>query len=82
MANFFKDYHKQIKAKRQAEEVAKRDDYLVGQVVYINPNYDEHKNGKKYFIEYLEDTIILLADTKKEALCGYGHIYSVYDLKG
>lgn len=86
MANFFKDYQAQVKTKREAEELAKREpertEYNVGQVVYINPAYDwNDNNGKKYFVDYLGDNSILLADTKKEAMSGYGHIYSIYDLK-
>lgn len=82
MANFFKDYHKGLKEKRGAAEQAKatRINYEAGQLVYINPQYDENGTGKKYFVEYLEKDMVLLANTKKEALSGYGYIYSVHDI--
>ena len=85
MANFFKDYRKQVKEKKKAEKIGNREaekiEYEVGQVVYINPLYDWHNNnGKKYFVDYLDDDSILLADTKKEAMSGYGYIYSIYSV--
>lgn len=78
MANFFKDYHAELNAKRKAEENAKvnHTEYKQGQIVHINPMYDEERNGKRYFSSYLNNGYVLLAKTKKDALNGYGHIYN------
>lgn len=77
MANFFKEYQKEVREKKQAKETKKkRTEYKVGQLVYINPIYDIDGNGKRYFVDYLNDGCILLAETKKDALEGYGYIYS------
>ena len=78
MANFFKEYQADIKAKKQAEENAKvkHVEYNRGQLVYINPMYDADRNSKRYFADYLSDGFILLAKTKKDAINGYGQIYS------
>ena len=79
MANFFKEYHAEIKAARDAKEAApkKTVNYDRGQIVYINPMYDENRNGKRYFVEYLGDNSVLLAKTKKDAMNGYGYIYDI-----
>lgn len=78
MANFFKEYHAEIKAKRIAMEktTEKNIEYNRGQIVFINPMYDENRNGKRYFVDYLGDDSVLLAKTKKDAMNGYGYIYS------
>ena len=77
MANFFKEYQKEIKEKELAKSVEeKRIEYSRGQVVHINPMYDENRNGKRYFVDYLTDGFVLLADNKKDAMNGYGLIYS------
>ena len=55
-------------------------EYNVGQIIYINPMYDENRNGKRYFVDYLSDSCVLLAKTKKDAMNGYGYIYSIYDI--
>lgn len=87
MANFFKDYQSQIKADKERkrlemlEQTEKQAEYEKGDIVYINPMYDENRNGKRYFVDYLSDNHILLAKTKKEALSGYGYIYSMYDVR-
>lgn len=77
MANFFKDYHAEVKAKKEAEENAKGKpiEYTRGQIVYINPIYDSERNGKRYFVDDLGGGNVLLAKTKKDALSGYGYIY-------
>ena len=79
MANFFKGYHAGVKAKREAEESAKAKpiEYRRGQTVSINPAYDEDRNGKRFFVDDLGNGLVLLAKTKKEAMSGNGHIYSV-----
>ena len=79
MANFFKDYHTEIRAKREAEENAKarQVSYNRGQIVYINPIYDSERNGRRYFVDDLSNGCVLLAKTKKEAMSGYGYIYDV-----
>lgn len=78
MANFFKEYH----AERRAKEIAPETpvEYTQGQVVYIDPMYDENRNGKRYFVDNLSGDSILLAKTKKEAMSGYGYIYSRHDI--
>ena len=84
MANFFKEYQTQVKANKEAKESAerseKRKEYTEGQVVYINPMYDENRNGKRYFATYLGDDSVLLAKTKTDALNGYGFIHSIHDI--
>lgn len=84
MANFFKEYHAELKAQRTAEEQKKnprRTEYTTGQVVYIDPMYDENRNGRRFFVEYLSGDSVLLAKTKKDALNGYGYIYSRHIMK-
>lgn len=77
MANFFKEYHAERKAERTAKETAvKTTDYDRGQIVFIDPMYDENRNGKRYFVDYLGGDSVLLAKTKKDAMNGYGYIYS------
>lgn len=82
MANFFKDYQAQVKAKREAEERAKqqpeRKEYETGEVVMIDKRYDhtEKQTGRKYFVTYLKDHV-LLADNKKQAMEGRGYIYDL-----
>ena len=82
MANFFKDYHASIKADREAKENAKEKpiEYNRGQIVYIDPVYDEDRNGKRYFVEELSCNNVLLAKTKKDAMNGYGYIYHKCDI--
>ena len=78
MANFFKEYHAELKKKREEVVKEKTIEYKRGQVVHINPMYDEDRNGKRYFADQLGDDSVLLAKTKKEAMSGYGRIYSVH----
>lgn len=82
MANFFKEYHAERRAKESARakesEKATRKEYNRGDIIHINPMYDENRNGKRYFTEYLGDDTVLLAKTKKDAMNGYGYIYSVF----
>lgn len=82
MANFFKNYHAEVRAKREAEEtmMKKSVEYDRGQVVYINPMYDENRNGKRYFVDYLGNDNVLLAKTRKDAMNGYGYIYSTCNI--
>lgn len=56
-----------------------RKEYYDGDVVMIDKSYDwtEKKSGKKYFVTYLGTSSVLLADTKRDALAGRGHIYSI-----
>lgn len=77
MANFFKDYHAQVRADREVEEKAKVKsvEYTKGQVVYINPMYDSERNGKRYFADDLGNGCVLLAKDKRDALNGCGNIY-------
>jgi hypothetical protein len=78
MANFFKEYHAELKEKRTAAESTKKDvEYERGQTVFIDPMYDENRNGKRYFVDYLGSGGVLLAKTKKDAMNGYGYIYSI-----
>lgn len=89
MANFFKDYQKQVQERRAREqEPARKDkqmqDYFdhleTGDKVQINPRYDwtEKGNGVKYFV-MRTGTSLLLADTKREAVeRGRGYLYSMY----
>lgn len=80
MANFFKDYHEELKERRAAEEQkTDRVEYNEGDTVYINPMYSEG-TAKKYFVTYLSADMVLLANTKKEAVKGYGYIYSIHDI--
>ena len=78
MANFFKEYHAERRAKETAQE--KTVEYSVGQIVYINPMYDENRNGKRYFVERLSGGRVLLAKTKKDAMSGCGYIYGDCDV--
>lgn len=84
MANFFKDYHAEVKARREAEAKQKpeRKEYDIGQIVRINPMYDSDGNGKRYFVTYLSGDCVLLAKTKKDAMNGYGYIYSESSIVG
>ena len=79
MANFFKDYQVEVKAAKQAKEsnTIKKVEYTTGQQVFINPMYDENRNGKRFFVAYLGNGGVLLAKTKKDAINGYGYIYSI-----
>ena len=78
MANFFKKYHAQIKENRQSAETANtQKQYEQGQAVKIDKAYCwECESNKKYFVTWLAGDSVLLADSKKEAINGYGHIYS------
>ena len=79
MANFFKEYQKEIKNKELEKNTKeKHTEYNRGQIVCINPMYDENRNGKRYFADYLSDDCVLLADNKKDAMNGYGLIYSIH----
>lgn len=83
MANFFKGYHAQLKADRESVKAATPEitpEYCTGDLVHINPYLDENRNGKRFFVTYLSDNHILLAETKKEALSGYGYIYHLCDI--
>ena len=84
MANFFKSYHAQLKADLESVKAAATPgithEYCTGDIVYIAPYLDESRNGKRFFVDYLSDNHILLAETKKEALSGYGHIYQICDI--
>ena len=89
MANFFKDYQKQVREKREAEQAPKRekqrlfnyfDNLDYGAKVQINPLYDhtEKQTGIKYFVARFGDSV-LLADTKKQAINEHrGYLYSIY----
>jgi hypothetical protein len=79
MANFFKNYQTELKAKREAEENAKpkRKEYQLGQVVYvgyISPLCGE-VSKRMYFVTYLDDNTVILAKSKKAAMNEEGHIY-------
>jgi hypothetical protein len=78
MANFFKEYHAQLKETRQAAETANtQKQYEAGQAVKIDKAYCwDGESNKKYFVTWLPGDCVLLADSKKEAVNGYGHIYS------
>lgn len=88
MANFFKDYYKQLKEKWEEEEQAAREeqrlyDYFdnleTGDKVQINPLYDhtEKQTGIKYYVARFGDSV-LLADTKKQAINEHrGYLYSI-----
>ena len=79
MANFFKEYHAELKEKRTVTENKEKEYvYSIGEPVYIHQVYG--KNNKKYFADYLERDMVLLADSKKDAMSGYGYIYSKYDI--
>jgi hypothetical protein len=78
MANFFKEYHTERRATRNIQPTRK--EYNRGDIININPMYDENRNGKRYFVEYLGDNSILLAKNKKDAMNGYGYIYSTCDI--
>lgn len=84
MANFFKEYHAQLRAEREAEamaaKAAERPAYVRGQAVRINPMYDDDGNGKRYFVDYLSSDSVILAKSKAEALSGYGHIHSIHNI--
>lgn len=86
MANFFKDYQAEIRAKREAEareerearEAARKlDAYLEslsrGQRVKVNRAYAE--NGFLYFANIFSADSILLSDDKANAKAGRGWIY-------
>lgn len=88
MANFFKDYYKQLKEKREAEQAPERekqrlfnyfDNLETGDKVQINPLYDhtEKQTGIKYFVARFGDSV-LLADTKKQAINEHrGYLYGI-----
>ena len=79
MANFFKDYHATTTATTETT-TAPRTTYEPGQIVHVNPYLDENRNGKRYFADYLDENTVILAKTKREALNGYGQIYSTADI--
>ena len=87
MANFFKEYQATVKAKKEEEARRKYEDrekareiadyfysLVRGQRVKVDKAYAE--NGYLYFADNLDDGHILLSETKKEAVSGYGYIYS------
>ena len=80
MANFFKDYHATRITATTETKAETRTTYEPGQIVRINPYLDENRNGKRYFADYLDENTVLLAKTKREALNGYGYVYSIADI--
>ena len=86
MANFFKDYHQELKATRKAEEQAEwqarlarqyKPEYHIGQPVYIYAG-SALMGGKvkRYFAGYgCTDNMVWLSATKSEAFAGIGHTY-------
>ncbi len=83
MANFFKDYQAAVRAAKEAQEPPKPEHrYERGQIVRIPYFLDENGNGKRYFVDYLSGDCVLLSKNKKEAMAGYGHIYSIHDIVG
>lgn len=80
MANFFKDYHATRTTATTETTTTPRTTYEPGQIVRINPYLDENRNGKRYFADYLDEAHVLLAKTKREAINGYGQIYSTADI--
>lgn len=87
MANFFKDYQKQVNARRQERQRTKerqktRCEYLQnleqGAKVKVNKAYAE--SGFLYFVSYVDKSTVLLTDNKTKAKQGYGHLYSVHDV--
>lgn len=93
MANFFKSYYADLSAKRQAQNAEKvkqdaRRDYVNNLQRGQKVKYSNLVNGKGekvfihefYFVEYMKlgnDEIVLLNDNKKQAMQGYGGIYSL-----
>ena len=75
MANFFKDYQRQVKAKETAETTPTT--YEIGQAVLVSSGYVGVKPLKRYFADYVSDSTVLLAETKAEALKGYGYLYNI-----
>ena len=87
MANFFKDYQKTIREKREEEKKAEMaakaktneyDEYFSclnkGAKVKVNPAYAEC--GYMYFAGQISDNSVLLSDNKENAKHGYGYIYT------
>lgn len=87
MANFFKDYQKTIREKREEEKKAemaakaKAKEYAEyfsclnkGAKVKVNPAYAEC--GYMYFADQINDNSVLLSDDKESAKHGYGYIYA------
>lgn len=78
MANFFKEYHAELAEKRAAEEAAKAAPpkvYSAGEKVKMRKEYG---SGRKFFADYLCEGYVLLADTKRDALAGYGYVYGIW----
>ena len=80
MANFFKAYQSEIRAKRDAETRKPGrnvGEYLAslarGQRVKVNRRYAE--SGYLYFADIINDNYILLSDDKTNAKAGRGWIY-------
>ena len=57
MANFFKEYHAERKAKELAKSTIRRE-YNRGDTIHINPIYDENRNGKRNLSNELERVIV------------------------
>ncbi len=87
MANFFKDYQRQVqdrRAREQEQETRKKklEDYFEnlerGEAVQIYPSYDwKNGTGEKYFVMMVKNSIVL-SDTREEALsAGSRYIYNM-----
>ena len=79
MANFFKEYQKQVKETAVIEETAPH--FEIGQAVWVKSGYVGMKPRKRYFADYVSGATILLAETKAEALKGYGYLYNIADIE-
>ena len=94
MANFFKEYHAELRAKRQAEteqerkarnEERERNEYIDGLIIGQKIKFARFIDGitgkdiieQGYFAGRVSDGYIWFADTKKEALKGFGWSLSV-----
>lgn len=86
MANFFKEYQAELKARRAAEKQAELqrqaeqkayEEYFLdmpkGKRVKVNPAYSE--SGYLYFAAGIGHGCVLLTENKEEARHGYGYIY-------
>jgi hypothetical protein len=88
MANFFKDYHQEVKAKREAEERIKKafetPEFNRGQLVKVREYHQSALLGgvrKMYFSDYAcTKGMVLLSPSKKEALSGVGYLYYECDI--
>lgn len=89
MANFFKEYHAELKAKRKAEseqkaieerEKNKHKYYELGEVVYLRPHTIWGEPQKMYYAGYFGDSTVFLTEKKKDALNGIGTAYHAYCL--